>query len=173
MQRFPAAHPGVSLKLSITNTGQVVRQVAEGAVDLGFVEDQVDADGLEVRAIATDELVLVVAPSHPCAHRDSTATDPIDLRDSAWVLREQESGTRGIFEKMVRSLRGNPSGVRDSAGASVERGSALGGRGWRWRDRDVPTGRGFLTQRRDAHSTPLAAAAAGIPDVASSATLCD
>jgi DNA-binding transcriptional LysR family regulator len=63
MQRFHAAHPGVSLKLSITNTGQVVRQVAEGAVDLGFVEDQVDAEGLEVRAVAQDELVLVVAPS--------------------------------------------------------------------------------------------------------------
>jgi DNA-binding transcriptional LysR family regulator len=110
MQRFHAAHPGVSLNLSITNTGQVVRQVAEGAVDLGFVEDQVDADGLEVRAIAQDELVLVVAPSHPWAHRDLTATDPIDLRDSAWVLREQESGTRGIFEKMVRSLGGDPSG---------------------------------------------------------------
>jgi DNA-binding transcriptional LysR family regulator len=49
MQRFHAAHPGISLKLSITNTGQLVRQVAEGAVDLGFVEDQVDADGLDVR----------------------------------------------------------------------------------------------------------------------------
>ena len=173
MQRFHAAHPGVSLKLSITNTGQVVRQVAEGAVDLGFVEDQVDAEGLEVRAVAQDELVLVVAPSHPWAHLDSTTADIIDLRDSAWVLREQESGTRGIFEKMVqqpgrRSLR-----LRDRAGASIERGGALGGRGWRRRDRDVPAGRGFLTQRRDAHSTPLAAAAAGIPDVASSATLCD
>ena len=52
MQRFHAAYPGVSLKLSITNTGQVVRQVAEGAVDLGFVEDQVDTDGLDVRAVA-------------------------------------------------------------------------------------------------------------------------
>jgi DNA-binding transcriptional LysR family regulator len=34
----------------------------------------------------------------------------IDLRDSAWVLREPESGTRGIFEKMVRSLGDDPSG---------------------------------------------------------------
>ena len=110
MQRFHAAHPGVSLKLSITNTGQVVRQVAEGAVDLGFVEDQVDAEGLEVRAVAQDELVLVVAPSHPWAHLDSTTADIIDLRDSAWVLREQESGTRGIFEKMVHSLGDDPSG---------------------------------------------------------------
>ncbi|WP_168788756.1 LysR substrate-binding domain-containing protein [Paraburkholderia aromaticivorans] len=110
MQRFHAVHPGVSLKLSITNTGQVVRQVAEGAVDLGFVEDQVDTDGLEVRAVAQDELVLVVAPSHLWASHDSTADNIVDLRDSAWVLREQESGTRGIFEKMVRNLGGDPSG---------------------------------------------------------------
>ena len=110
MHRFHAAYPGVSLKLSITNTGQVVRQVAEGAVDLGFVEDQVETDGLDVRAVAHDELVLVVAPSHPWASHDSTAANIIDLRDTAWVLREKESGTRGIFEKMVRSLGGDPSG---------------------------------------------------------------
>ncbi|CAN0625397.1 DNA-binding transcriptional regulator, LysR family [Burkholderia multivorans] len=110
MQRFHEAYPGVSLKLSITNTGQVVRQVAEGAVDLGFVEDQVDADGLEMRAVAQDELVLVVAPDHPWAGRDSTAIGRIDLRESAWVLREPESGTRGIFEKMVRSLGSDPAG---------------------------------------------------------------
>jgi DNA-binding transcriptional LysR family regulator len=110
MHRFHAAYPGVSLKLSITNTGQVARQVAEGAVDLGFVEDQVETDGLDVRAVAHDELVLVVAPSHPWASHDSTAANIIDLRDTAWVLREKESGTRGIFEKMVRSLGGDPSG---------------------------------------------------------------
>jgi DNA-binding transcriptional LysR family regulator len=111
MQRFHATHPGVSLKLSITNTGQVVRQVAEGAVDPGFVEDQIDTDGLDVCAVAQDELVLVVAPNHPWAHHDSTTADPVDLRETAWVLREQESGTRGIFEKMVRNLGADPSGL--------------------------------------------------------------
>ena len=110
MQRFHATHSGVSLKLSITNTGQVVRQVAEGAVDLGFVEDQVNAEGLDMLAVAQDELVLVVAPSHPWARQDSTATGIVDLHDSAWVLREPESGTRGIFEKMVQSLGSDPSG---------------------------------------------------------------
>lgn len=69
-----------------------------------------DADGLDVRAVAQDELVLVVAPSHPWARHGSTSADIVDLRDSAWVLREPESGTRGIFEKMVRSLGGDPSG---------------------------------------------------------------
>jgi DNA-binding transcriptional LysR family regulator len=109
MQRFHEAYPGISLNLSITNTEQVVRQVAEGTVDLGFVEDQVETDGLDVRAVAQDELVLVVAPDHPWVGRDSRSA-AFDLRESAWVLREQGSGTRSSFEKMVRSLGGDPSG---------------------------------------------------------------
>lgn len=109
MQRLHEAYPGVSLNLSITNTEQVVRQVAEGTVDLGFVEDQVETDGLDIRAVAQDELVLVVAPDHPWVDRDLTSAD-FDLRESAWVLREQGSGTRSSFEKMVRSSGGDPSG---------------------------------------------------------------
>jgi DNA-binding transcriptional LysR family regulator len=110
MQRFHRAYPGVSLKLSITNTEQVARQVAEGTVDLGFVEDQVDSDCLDVRAVALDELVLVVAPGHPWAGHDSMLAE-IDLYNSAWVLREEGSGTRRILEKMVRSLGADPSGL--------------------------------------------------------------
>jgi DNA-binding transcriptional LysR family regulator len=116
MQRFHSQYPGVSLSLSITNTEQVVRRLDEGTVDLGFVEDQVDTDGLDVRAVARDELVLVVAPGHPWAALDSgPASSPeafpaeVDLSDSAWVLREHGSGTRGIFEKIVRNLGGDPS----------------------------------------------------------------
>jgi DNA-binding transcriptional LysR family regulator len=108
MQRFRETYPGITLTLSILNTGQVVRQVADGIVDLGFVEDQVVVEGLEVHAVAQDELVLVVAPSHPWASHSSW-TDDIDLRASAWVLREQGSGTRRVFEKMVQSLGVNPS----------------------------------------------------------------
>jgi len=108
MQRFRARYPGIALKLTITNTEQVVRQVDEGTIDLGFVEDQVDTNGLEVRAVAQDELVLVVAPNHPWANHDSLTAD-VDLRDSAWVMREPGSGTRGIFEKMVRSSGIDPS----------------------------------------------------------------
>jgi DNA-binding transcriptional LysR family regulator len=109
MQQFHEAYPGISLNLSITNTEQVVRQVAEGTVDLGFVEDQVETDGLDVRAVAQDELVLVVAPDHPWVGRDSMSAN-FDLRESAWVLREQGSGTRSSFEKMVRNSGGDPSG---------------------------------------------------------------
>ncbi|MDN0075679.1 LysR substrate-binding domain-containing protein [Crenobacter sp. SG2303] len=108
MQRFRTRYPGISLNLTITNTEQVVRQVDEGTVDLGFVEDQVDTNGLEIRAVAQDELMLVVAPTHPWAGHDSMSAD-IDMRDSIWVLREQGSGTRGIFEKMVRSSGVDPS----------------------------------------------------------------
>ncbi|WNC89128.1 LysR family transcriptional regulator [Paraburkholderia sp. FT54] len=107
MHRFHKNHPGVVLTLSIANTEQVVRKVDEGTVDLGFVEDQVEVSGLAVCPVAKDQLALVVAPDHPWAPYEAIPVNA-DLRESAWVLREPGSGTRGIFEKSVRNLGIDP-----------------------------------------------------------------
>jgi DNA-binding transcriptional LysR family regulator len=110
MHRFHANHPGIELTLSIANTEQVVRKVDDGTVDLGFVEDQVEVGGLAVFPVAKDQLILVVDPDHPWAVFDAIPVDA-DLRDSAWVLREPGSGTRGIFEKSVKSLGIDPASL--------------------------------------------------------------
>jgi DNA-binding transcriptional LysR family regulator len=108
MRRFRAQYPGISLALSITNTEQVVRQVGDGTADLGFVEDQVVSNGLDAHAVATDELMLVVAPNHPWAARPDFVPEGSNLRESPWVLRERGSGTRRLFEQAVRDLQLDP-----------------------------------------------------------------
>lgn len=96
-------HPGILIRLSAGNTAQVASAVLEGAVDLGFVEGALDDDPLLVsQTLARDQLVVVVAPSHPWAER--SAIEAAEIGDTEWVLREQGSGTRAAFEAALRNL---------------------------------------------------------------------
>ena len=78
------------------NTAEVARAVNEGAAELGFVEGEIDDPALASTAVAQDRLVLVVPPSHPFAA--AGALMAADLAAHPWVLREEGSGTRSVFE---------------------------------------------------------------------------
>lgn len=100
LQAFHAAYPGIDLKITIANTEQVARAVHEGSVDLGFVEGEVDDPLLAISKTDGDLLVVVVGTRHPWVGR--TRITPKDLSMTAWVLREQGSGTRSMFEAALR-----------------------------------------------------------------------
>lgn len=93
---FRRAYPGIALNIAIGNTAQVARAVTDGAAELGFVEGDVNAPALDVQVIDHDRLSLVVGREHPWALAPSAAA--LDLTSTAWVLREEGSGTRGAFE---------------------------------------------------------------------------
>jgi len=109
--RFRAAYPGVTLSLSIGNTETVAAMVREGAVDLGFVEGDVDGDDLAVTAVAEDELVLVAQAAPKAGKRPLDAGELGALR---WVMRERGSGTRAILETALMDA-GVPPGELDIA----------------------------------------------------------
>jgi DNA-binding transcriptional LysR family regulator len=93
---YRRAHPGIELHLAVGNTAQVAAAVLEGTAELGFVEGAVSNPALLGEIVARDQLVLVVAPDHPWAHRPHA--DLAELADTEWVLREPGSGTRSVFE---------------------------------------------------------------------------
>lgn len=93
---FRRAHPGIDLRLAVGNTTQVAAAVHDGSAELGFVEGAVDDPALESRAVARDQLVIVVGTGHPWA--GCGAITPDRLAESDWVLREPGSGTRSVFE---------------------------------------------------------------------------
>lgn len=93
---FRAAYPEITVRLAVGNTTDVARAVNEGAAELGFVEGEVDDPALASVAVAQDRLVLVIPPSHPLAVVDTLTG--VDLAAHPWVLREEGSGTRSVFE---------------------------------------------------------------------------
>lgn len=93
---FRTTYPEIAVRLAVGNTADVARAVNEGASELGFVEGEIDDPALGSTAVAQDRLVLVVPPSHPFAATDTLKA--ADLAAHPWVLREEGSGTRSVFE---------------------------------------------------------------------------
>ncbi|MCR0984531.1 LysR family transcriptional regulator [Roseomonas populi] len=107
---FRRAHPGIAVPLAVGNTAQVAAAIRAGTAELGFVEGAVDDPLLLARTVATDQLVIVVAPTHPWA-RHPPAGLP-ELAESEWVLREAGSGTRSAFEEALRAAGLDPRALR-------------------------------------------------------------
>ncbi|MBX5452368.1 MAG: LysR family transcriptional regulator [Acidobacteriia bacterium] len=98
--RFRQSWPGVELRVRVGNTAAVARAVAAGEVELGFVEGSVDDTLLRTIPLTSDRLLLVAAPSHPWAGRESLGVQ--ELAEAAWVMREPGSGTRSELEEALQ-----------------------------------------------------------------------
>ena len=95
---------GLGISLQMGNSLQVVEMVKGRQVDLGFVEGRATFPELEDRIVQPDDLVVVVAPSHPWARRRrplSAAT----LAATPLVLREVGSGTREVLETALAKVK--------------------------------------------------------------------
>lgn len=97
--RFRTHYPQVDLHISILNSQEIVDETLNWNLDFGLVE--VDAStlppGLQVRAFAYDELILVVAPGHPWSKLVSVP--PQALSEGTLLLREPGSGVREAVEQ--------------------------------------------------------------------------
>ena len=99
LARFHAFYPGLGIDVSIGNTEAVADAVETGRVELGLAEGVIDRSTLSSRVIATDEMIIVVSPTHPWAKGKKLGK--ADFADATWVLREPGSGTRLAFEAMM------------------------------------------------------------------------
>ncbi len=88
--------PATKVSLEMGNTAHVADLVRKGEVDLGFIEGPRPPGRLRSKEVLADELVIVVAVSHPWSRRRR----PISVQELAGtplVLREPGSGTREVL----------------------------------------------------------------------------
>ncbi|MEO8180864.1 MAG: LysR family transcriptional regulator [Deltaproteobacteria bacterium] len=96
------AHPNVNLELEIGNTARIREQLIEGRVDLGLTEGLIASgsrqlEALNVEVFTHDEMVLVIAPSHPLA-TEIGSIGARALERLPFIVRERGSGTREVVE---------------------------------------------------------------------------
>lgn len=99
---FMRIHQDIRINMLVTNSRQAEKMVAEGTMDLGFVEGNISVDDELVKAEPwfRDELRIIVSPSHPLAEQ-KTFKMPADLEKTTWVIREEGSGIAQIFKKRL------------------------------------------------------------------------
>jgi DNA-binding transcriptional LysR family regulator len=102
MARFIREHKGAEVSLALANMEEIARKVRNFEIDVGLVEGEIEPSDLEVSPWRDDELVVFCAPDHPFAKK--RALNDEDLRQAAWIVREQGSGTRQTFDRAMRGL---------------------------------------------------------------------
>ena len=106
LARFHSEFPLIDVRLTLGNTESVTQATEEGVADIGLVEGAVQAPSLSITKVASDQLILVARPDHDWAAGGKLAWDR--LFEGKWILREQGSGTRSVFEDAMRASGYNP-----------------------------------------------------------------
>jgi DNA-binding transcriptional LysR family regulator len=97
---FRARHPGIELRLDIANSQIIEQRVKANELDLGVVGGHELARGEACLAAGLlDELVLVVPPHHPWAHRRDIPRTI--LAEQPLLVREEGSATRRVTERSL------------------------------------------------------------------------
>ena len=98
---FRLRYPKVTVHLEVANTREMEFRILRKEVDLAVVGGRLVEDShLIVEPYVVDELVLVVAPTHPWARR--RRIKPEDLGKEPLILREAGSATRWVMEETFR-----------------------------------------------------------------------
>ncbi len=97
LNRLRAAEPDLGVSLQMGNSEHVADVVARRDADIGFVEGDTVPASLDSKVVSRDDLVLVVAPSHPWSGRRG-ALSAAEVAATPLVLREPGSGTRQVLE---------------------------------------------------------------------------
>lgn len=124
--RFHDEHPGVEVRLEISDTAAVERRLLSLEADLGVTGEPIHPGGLEIRRWIPDELVLIVASGHPWAARPPRKAEA--LRGEPFVSRERGSSIRALTDAWLEERKievnrvmelGSPEAVNSAVAAGL------------------------------------------------------
>jgi len=101
LARFKHSFPNGQIRVMRYNTDQVLEQLSDFSIELGFVEGPVEDSRFLTFPWKKDALTIFAAAGHPLAGKKLTAAD---LAAADWVMREPGSGTRKVFERSLAAL---------------------------------------------------------------------
>ncbi|AZN42087.1 selenium metabolism-associated LysR family transcriptional regulator [Paenibacillus albus] len=98
---FGAEYPHIAISMKVMNTAQIMDEILNHQLNFGLVEAPVNHPDMQMEAVMSDELKLIVGKSHPLA--GSKEVELEDVMTYPFVLREQGSGTRLVMEDVLRA----------------------------------------------------------------------
>lgn len=98
LNRFAATYPQVNLGILVEPSHEICEQVRGGVVECGLIEGEPEAHLVTV-VVASDELVLVCAGSHPLASLKRVTSD--DLAQHRYVGRGRLWSAEGQARDMI------------------------------------------------------------------------
>ena len=106
LETFLKEYPQSTCALELSNSQHVIRDIAEGNLDVGFVAFPVADPRIEKVELLREELLVAVGPDHDWANRHDIAFD--ELSKQTLILRERGSRTRRLIEDSLAARRTSP-----------------------------------------------------------------
>ncbi|RJG40330.1 LysR substrate-binding domain-containing protein [Motilimonas pumila] len=105
ISRVDTDFPELRIELMVDNTEHVIDGLLNYDFDLGIIESRNDDSRIHQETWLDDHLVVIAAAHHPFARHETVHL--AQLEQAKWVLREQGSGIRQIFDGAVHGLIDN------------------------------------------------------------------
>lgn len=96
---FRQRQPHIQIRVTVTDSRLVLRQIEQGKADLGLVGGRGDSPHLEFRSFACDQMVVVIPAVHPWQRRKRVRL--AELCRQPLILREAGSGSRWCLEQAL------------------------------------------------------------------------
>ena len=99
---FRRVHPQITVRVSVTDSDDVLRLVEHGDAHLGLVGNKSESPNLEFSRFACDELVLIAPAHHKWSRRRRVLVR--ELIGQPLIQREQGSGSRRCLERALQRV---------------------------------------------------------------------
>lgn len=109
LQSFHRKYPGVDVQIMVNATDRPIEALLEGQIDLAVVTSDVDDKRLVSEPLFEDELVTVVAPTHPLAKR--TTMQPDDFAEEHLIVYNADPNDSYTFTRILRPANVVPARV--------------------------------------------------------------
>lgn len=101
IKEFKRLKPDIAIEIIVDNTTVIEGMIFKDEIDFGLVEGAVHSFDLTVSPFMEDELILICSPVRPWANSKVVRTE--DIEDEGFIVREEGSGTRELFESVMAS----------------------------------------------------------------------
>jgi DNA-binding transcriptional LysR family regulator len=96
---FRRRYPHVQIRVTVSDSQDVLHQVEHGKAHLGLVGGKGDSENLEFRTFACDRMAVIVPHDHPWHRRRQISLK--QLCQEPLILREAGSGSRWCLERAL------------------------------------------------------------------------
>lgn len=103
IREFSTSRSAVQIHAVVDNTATIIQMLHVAKLDIGLVEGIGDWPDIVKVPIYDDELVLICPPEHEWA--GAGRIDATQLQGQRFVVREEGSGTRQVFEAAMTAAR--------------------------------------------------------------------
>ena len=101
ISKLHTLYPDIDASVVIDNTHLIENGLLHNALDVALVEGIIKRKEIQMEPVFPDHLKLICGPDHPLANRTNLQME--DLAHQDFIMREQGSGTRDIFETIMRT----------------------------------------------------------------------